>query len=85
MHQEVVQVARDVDSTAPLHESNFVGVQVMDKSLPVITGVRFWVPARPFPPISILLNFAALGPMANRIFAHGHWQTLVLENVHSRP
>ena len=26
VHQEVVQVARDVDSTAPLHESNFVGV-----------------------------------------------------------
>ena len=26
VHQEVVQVARDVDSTAPLHEPNFVGV-----------------------------------------------------------
>ena len=26
VHQEVVQVARDVDSTAPLHESDFVGI-----------------------------------------------------------
>ena len=26
VHQEVVQVARDVDSTAPLHESNFIGI-----------------------------------------------------------
>ena len=83
VHQEVVQVARDVDSTAPLHKSYFVWVQVMGKSLPVITGVRFGFPRAPFPPISMLLNFAALGPMANRIFGHGHWQTLVLENVHS--
>ena len=53
VHQEVVQVARDVDSTAPLHESNFVGVQVMDKSLPVITGVRFWFPPPPSPDFNV--------------------------------